>query len=133
MHYLSCNCKNTHGFSFVVQMQIFGFQAYLQMVKLEQQHSEAERMREAEEKKKQKEKALRVVRMLEAAFDGDTMEIRVVLKEVYIGRLDTIVDTLCQSTTLWHYMPILARLQIFLVMVITVIKNVTKTSGMSIK
>ena len=52
------------------------------MVKLEQQRAEAERMREAEERKKQKEKAQRITRMLEAAFDGDTIEIKSILEEV---------------------------------------------------
>lgn len=57
-------------------------QAYIQMVKLEQQRAEAERMREAEERKKRKERAQRIARMLEAAFDGDITEIKSVLEEV---------------------------------------------------
>lgn len=57
-------------------------QAYIQMVKLEQQRAEAERIREAEERKKKKEQAQRITRMLEAAFDGDTSEIKSILEEV---------------------------------------------------
>ena len=52
------------------------------MVKLEQQRAEAERMREAEERKKRKEQAQRITRMLEAAFEGNTMEIKSTLEEV---------------------------------------------------
>lgn len=55
------------------------------MVKLEQQCAEAERMRVEEEKRKKKERAQRIARMLEAAFDGDTMEIQTVLEEVPIN------------------------------------------------
>ena len=59
-------------------------QAYVQMVKLEQLRAEAERKREDEEKKKRKEHSKRVTRMLEAAFDGDTIEISSILEEVSI-------------------------------------------------
>lgn len=59
-------------------------QAFVQMVKLEQQRADAERKREEEDKKKRKEHAKRVTRMLEAAFDGDTLEIKSVLEEVGI-------------------------------------------------
>ena len=57
-------------------------QAYVQMVRMEQQRAEAERKREEEERKKQREQARRKARILEAAFDGDTGEIEAILREV---------------------------------------------------
>ena len=53
----------------------------MQMVRMEQQRAEAERKREEEERRKQREQARRRTRMLEAAFDGDTVEINAVLTE----------------------------------------------------
>ncbi len=57
-------------------------QAYLQMVRLEQERAEAAYQREEEERRKKREQAKRIKRMLEAAFDGDTMEIKALLSEV---------------------------------------------------
>lgn len=54
----------------------------MQMVRMEQQRAEAERKREEEQRKKLKEQAKRRVRILEAAFDGNMMEIHAVLGEV---------------------------------------------------
>ena len=65
-------------------------QAYVLMVKLEIQRAEAEARREAEEREKRKEQGLRAVHMLEAAFDGDTIEIRSVLEEVLLIFLDSV-------------------------------------------
>ena len=59
------------------------------MVKLEQQRAEAERLRVEGEKRKQKEKAQRIARMLESAFDGDMVEIQTVLEEVRIYPLES--------------------------------------------
>ena len=52
------------------------------MVRMEQQRAEAERKREEEERKKQKEQARRRARILEAAFDGNMVEIHTILAEV---------------------------------------------------
>jgi Skp family chaperone for outer membrane proteins len=57
-------------------------EAYVQMVKLERQRAEAERMWKSEERQKQKEQAQRISRMLEAAFEGDTIVIKSILEEV---------------------------------------------------
>ena len=54
------------------------------MVKLERQRAEAERMWKSEERQKQKEQAQRISRMLEAAFEGDTIVIKSILEEVYM-------------------------------------------------
>ena len=56
--------------------------AYVQMVRMEQQRAEAERKREEEQRKKLKEQAKRRARILEAAFDGNMVEIHAVLGEV---------------------------------------------------
>ena len=57
-------------------------QAYLEMVKLEQERAEKERQREEEKRRREREEAKRVKRMLEAAFEGEDGEIRAILAEV---------------------------------------------------
>ena len=54
----------------------------MQMVKLEQERAEKQRMRDEEALRKKKDHLKRIKRMLEAAFDGDTDEIKKLLKEV---------------------------------------------------
>lgn len=66
----------------MVIVNAFPVQAYVQMVRLEQQRCEAERQKQEEERKKQKEQARRVSRMLEAAFEGDSNEIKSLMEEV---------------------------------------------------
>ena len=58
----------------------------MQMVRMEQQRAEAERKREEEERKKQKEQARRRTHILEAAFDGNLVEIQSILEEVWCLR-----------------------------------------------
>ncbi len=80
-------------------------QAYVQLVRLEQEKAEKERQREEGERKKRREQALRVKRMLEAAFDGDTQEINALLKEVdYVIELARLLTMhLCQKMK-WKFM-----------------------------
>ena len=52
------------------------------MAKLEQERAEKQRKREEEALRRKKEHLKRIKRMLEAAFDGDTEEIKKLLKEV---------------------------------------------------
>jgi len=52
------------------------------MVKAEQEAAERQLEKEEEERKRKREEAKRRKRMLEAAFDGDVDEMKVVLKEV---------------------------------------------------
>lgn len=58
-------------------------QAYLQLVKMEQERAAVERMREDEVRKKKREETQRIKRFLEAAFDGDNDEIQMILNEVH--------------------------------------------------
>ena len=58
------------------------WQAFLAIVKKEQEQAEKEREKEQEERRRKKRQRERMKRMLEAAFDGDTDEILTVLKEV---------------------------------------------------
>lgn len=58
-------------------------QAYLQLVKMEQERAAVERMREDEARKKKREETQRIKRFLEAAFDGDNDEIQMILDEVH--------------------------------------------------
>lgn len=53
------------------------------MARLEQERAEQQQKREEEARKRQREHARRIKRMLEAAFDGDTGEIKKLLKEVH--------------------------------------------------
>ncbi|XP_074980924.1 IQ motif and ankyrin repeat domain-containing protein 1 isoform X3 [Caretta caretta] len=62
-------------------------EAFIAMVKKEQEEAERERQKEEEKRKKQQEIQQRKKRMLEAAFDGDVEEMKAVLKEV--SDLDT--------------------------------------------
>ncbi|XP_074841641.1 IQ motif and ankyrin repeat domain-containing protein 1 [Carettochelys insculpta] len=62
-------------------------EAFIAMVKREQEEAERERKKEEEEKRKQREIQQRKKRMLEAAFDGNVEEMKAVLKEV--SDLDT--------------------------------------------
>ncbi|PIK40842.1 putative IQ motif and ankyrin repeat domain-containing protein [Apostichopus japonicus] len=57
-------------------------EAFLAVVKREQEALEKERLKEQEERRKKKENLKRQKRILEAAFDGEDDEIRAVLKEV---------------------------------------------------
>ncbi|XP_061168041.1 IQ motif and ankyrin repeat domain-containing protein 1-like [Saccostrea echinata] len=57
-------------------------EAFVQLVKMEQEKAEKERQKEEEERKRKREEAKRKKRMLEAAFEGDTEEIENILKEV---------------------------------------------------
>ncbi len=52
------------------------------MVRLEQERAEAAYQREEEERRKKREQTKRIKKMLEAAFDGETMEIKALLSEV---------------------------------------------------
>lgn len=52
------------------------------MVKLEQERAEQQRKRDEEALRRRKKHFSRIKKMLEAAFDGDTVEIRKLLKEV---------------------------------------------------
>nr|XP_022312740.1 putative IQ motif and ankyrin repeat domain-containing protein [Crassostrea virginica] len=57
-------------------------EAFLQLVKMEQEKAEKERQKEEEERRRKREEAKRKKRMLEAAFEGDIEEIENILKEV---------------------------------------------------
>ncbi|CAK8672610.1 unnamed protein product [Clavelina lepadiformis] len=57
-------------------------EAFIAMVKAEQEAAERELQREEEERKRKREEVKRRKRMLEAAFDGDISEMEGVLKEV---------------------------------------------------
>ena len=57
-------------------------QAFVQLVKLEQQRAEQEQKQLDEARKKQKEQAKRVKAMLEAAFDGDIDVIKKLVDDV---------------------------------------------------
>ncbi|XP_044540696.1 IQ motif and ankyrin repeat domain-containing protein 1 [Gracilinanus agilis] len=57
-------------------------EAFLAMVKREQEQARREREKEEEERRKRQEEQMRKKQMLEAAFDGDVEEMRAVLKEV---------------------------------------------------
>ena len=57
-------------------------QAYVHLARLERQRAEQEREREEAARKRKREEMKRIKRILEAAFDGDTQEIKAVLKEV---------------------------------------------------
>ncbi|XP_077207386.1 IQ motif and ankyrin repeat domain-containing protein 1 isoform X2 [Paroedura picta] len=61
-------------------------EAFVALVKREQEEAERERKKEEEEKKKQREEQQRKKRMLEAAFDGDVEEMTAVLKEGAFNR-----------------------------------------------
>ena len=63
-------------------MWLFCMQAFLHMVKLEQERAEQQQKRDEEALRRRKEHVARIKRMLEAAFDGDIAEIRKILKEV---------------------------------------------------
>ena len=56
-------------------------QAFLQLVKMEQERADRERRVLEEERRKRMEEVKRVKRMLDAAFDGDNEEIGTLLKE----------------------------------------------------
>ncbi|XP_069477984.1 IQ motif and ankyrin repeat domain-containing protein 1 isoform X2 [Ambystoma mexicanum] len=62
-------------------------EAFVAMVKREQEEAERQRQKEEEERKKKQEELRRKKRILEASFDGDVDEILAVLKEV--SDLDT--------------------------------------------
>ncbi|XP_015272452.1 PREDICTED: putative IQ motif and ankyrin repeat domain-containing protein [Gekko japonicus] len=62
-------------------------EAFVALVKREQEEAERERKKEEEAKKKQREEQQRKKRMLEAAFEGDVEEMQAVLREV--ADLDT--------------------------------------------
>ncbi|XP_029140208.1 putative IQ motif and ankyrin repeat domain-containing protein LOC642574 homolog [Protobothrops mucrosquamatus] len=62
-------------------------EAFVALVKREQEEAERARKKEEEEKKQQREEQQRRKRMLEAAFEGDVEEMKAVLKEV--ADLDT--------------------------------------------
>ncbi|XP_048763546.2 IQ motif and ankyrin repeat domain-containing protein 1-like isoform X2 [Ostrea edulis] len=57
-------------------------EAFLQLVKMEQEKAEKERQKEEEERRRKREETKRKKRMLEAAFEGDVEEIENILKEV---------------------------------------------------
>lgn len=57
-------------------------EAFVKMVKMEQEKAEQQRLKEEEERKKKREEKQRMKRMLEAAFDGDVDEMSQILKEV---------------------------------------------------
>lgn len=57
-------------------------EAFLHMVRMEQDKAAKEREREENERRKRREEAKRVKRFLEAAFDGDNSEIESILGEV---------------------------------------------------
>ncbi|KAK3089405.1 hypothetical protein FSP39_003377 [Pinctada imbricata] len=57
-------------------------EAFLKLVKMEQEQAERERQKEEEERRRRREEAKRKKRILEAAFEGDIEEIEAVLKEV---------------------------------------------------
>lgn len=57
-------------------------EAFVAMVKAEQEAAEREQAREDEERRRKREQAKRRARMLEAAFDGDVDEMENILKEV---------------------------------------------------
>ncbi|XP_064623057.1 IQ motif and ankyrin repeat domain-containing protein 1-like [Lineus longissimus] len=57
-------------------------EAFVKLVKMQQEEAEKERQKEEEERRKKREAAKRIKRILEAAFDGDDDEILGILKEV---------------------------------------------------
>ncbi|ELT90081.1 hypothetical protein CAPTEDRAFT_55409, partial [Capitella teleta] len=57
-------------------------EAFVKLVKMEQEQAEKERQKEEAERKLQRELVKRRKRMLEAAFDGDNDEILIILQEV---------------------------------------------------
>lgn len=54
----------------------------MHMVKLEQERAEQQQKRDEAALRRRREHLARIRRMLEAAFDGDTAEIKKLLKEV---------------------------------------------------
>ncbi|GFN81375.1 fam83h antisense RNA 1 (head to head) [Plakobranchus ocellatus] len=57
-------------------------EAFLHMVKMEQEEAERRQQKEDEERKRKKEEKKRIKRMLEAAFDGDIDQMKEIIKEV---------------------------------------------------
>ncbi|KAL5017302.1 hypothetical protein ScPMuIL_006891 [Solemya velum] len=57
-------------------------EAFVKLVKMEQEQAEKERKKEEEERRRKKEERMRKKRILEAAFDGDNDAILTILKEV---------------------------------------------------
>lgn len=57
-------------------------EAFLHMVKMEQEEAERRQQKEDEERRRKKEEQKRIKRMLEAAFDGDLDQMKDILKEV---------------------------------------------------
>ncbi|RUS72886.1 hypothetical protein EGW08_019346 [Elysia chlorotica] len=57
-------------------------EAFLHMVKMEQEEAERRQQKEDEERRRKKEEQKRIKRMLEAAFDGDIDQMKEILKEV---------------------------------------------------
>ncbi|XP_069077025.1 IQ motif and ankyrin repeat domain-containing protein 1 isoform X1 [Pleurodeles waltl] len=70
-----------------VKERLITAQAFVAMVKREQEEAERQRQKDEEERRKKIEEQRRKKRILEAAFDGDVDEILAVLKEV--SDLDT--------------------------------------------
>lgn len=58
------------------------FKAFVKLVQMEQEKAEKQRQKEEEERRRKREEKQRMKRMLEAAFDGDTDEMALILKEV---------------------------------------------------
>ena len=59
-------------------------QAFVHLVKLQQEESERQQMKEDEERRRKAEQRKRVKRMLEDAFDGDTDGMKQITKEVSV-------------------------------------------------
>ncbi|GFS01435.1 FAM83H antisense RNA 1 (head to head) [Elysia marginata] len=57
-------------------------EAFLHMVKMEQEEAERRQQKEDEERRRKKEEQKRIKRMLESAFDGDIDQMKEILKEV---------------------------------------------------
>ncbi len=62
-------------------------QAFVQLVKMEQEEAERQYQKEQEERRRKAQEAKRKKRFLEAAFDGDNDELVAILKEVNISVL----------------------------------------------
>ncbi|XP_059144991.1 IQ motif and ankyrin repeat domain-containing protein 1-like [Physella acuta] len=74
--------RKVEKFQYAEQMDKIEREAYLYMVKLDQEQNERKRLKEEEEKKIKLEETKRKKRMLEAAYDGDVGVMKQILKEV---------------------------------------------------
>ena len=66
----------------VVKTNYLYFQAFVALVRMEQEKLRKEQEKEDEERRRRLEEKKRIGRMLEAAFEGDNFAIKTILREV---------------------------------------------------